>query len=235
MFSERKITNIAKITISGYLFLLTLLTGSCSSSEEPNPNAKLPSNTNNSNTKKVDQQISLFDGRFSFVLPDGFKLLPVAEIKREMADNAPRNNIFSNANQTAYIKIDFGEVPLEPDQLPEVKNFVERLHKNYSSWINSEIIDLNGRQWFYFEWEKLPVPNTLVAPVPFEEDDENSNVNKKNKAEVEDEKPVYYREYTTSLSNQKLSIVFEVDSGEYPQLKEAFNKSIQTIQIKDNK
>ena len=223
MLIDRKITKIIKTAAPVYLCLLIFFAGSCSTAKAPNTNTELSANTQNSNTQKSEQRTSLFDGRFSFVLPDGFKLLPPAQIKRKMADNASRDNIFSNESQTAYIRISFGEPPLKPEDLPEVKRFAEGMQRNLFPWITSEIIEMNGRKWFYFEWEKpgddgskLQVPRadgTIPESVP--------------------EKPVHYREYRTSLNEQMLQIIFEADAGEYQQIKEAFNKSIQTIQIKD--
>lgn len=225
MLINRKITKIIKAAVPVYLYLLIFFAGSCSTAKAPNTNAGLSANTQNSNAQKSDKRISLFDDRVSFIPPDGFKPLPAAQVKRKMADNESRDNIFSNESQTAYIKINFGEVLLKPSMLPEVKKFVEGMHRNYSGWITSEIIEISGRQWFHFEWEKPAADGTLVAPPVAPDGAEES--------EIVDEKPVRYREYTTSLNEQKLSIIFESDAPEYQQIKEAFNKSIQTIQIKD--
>ena len=239
MFNERKIKNVVKAAIPVYLCLLMFLTGSCSTAPASNPNAALSSNNNNSNAGKAEQRVSLFDNRVSFALPAGFKHLPAAEIKRELPDNAARDNIYSNADQTAYISSNLDrDMPFETAQLSEMKGFVERLHKNYSGWKTSEIIELNGRQWFHFEYEK-PVASELgklVAPVETDEPDPNSNVNavkEKKKPEVKNDKPIYFRSYTTSLSGQMFTITFEADADKYPQVKEAFNETIKTIRLKD--
>lgn len=210
--------NSAKITIAFYLFLLIFLTGSCSSSA-----ALSASNNSNSNTQKTDKRISLFDNRVSFVPPDGFKPVKIEEVKKKLADNDAPKNIFANENQSAYITIYFGDFDLEDNQLNDTKKFVEGTHRNFSSWKTSEIIELNGKQWFHFEWEKPAADKNLVAPVAPDEE---------KKPEVE-EKPIYYREYTTSLNKKNLRFVFEAATKDYPQIKEAFNKSIQTIQVKE--
>ena len=109
------------------------------------------------------------------------------------------------------------------EKLEEVKQFVERTHRNYSSWKTSEIVEMNGRKWFHFEWEK-PKPSDLELLVPFPEDGKPT--------ETPDATQHHYQEYTTSFRDKLLRFVFEADVKEYPQLKDTFLKSIQTIQIK---
>jgi len=225
MTKNRRTKNITKESVSIYLFLLILFAGSCSATKELNTNNALAS----ANTNKTDKQISLFEGRVTFTPPDGFKSVQPDKLKRKSAENDSPKNIYTNENQSAAIKIYFGDVDLEPRQLKDTKEFVEKTHQKYSKWITSEIIEMNGRQWFHFEWETPAKDNTLVELVAPEEDKPAGNT----KSEVKDEKPNYYREYTTSLNKKNLRFVFESDTKEYPQIKEAFNKSIKTIQVKD--
>jgi len=215
--------NSTKIKVVFYLFLLICLTGNCSVNKELNTNAAL--SASNTNTSKTDKRVLLLDGQISFVPPDGFKAIQIGQLKRKGAENDSPKNIFSNESQSAYIKIYFGEVDLEPNQLKDTKEFVEKTHQKFSKWITSEIIEMNSRQWFHFEWETPSENADLVAPAPIEED---------SKPETKDEKkPVHYREYTTSLNKKNLRFVFESDAKEYPQIKDTFNKSIQTIQVKE--
>ncbi len=225
MSKNRRTKNIAKATVSIYLFLLILFAGSCSATNELNSNNAIAS----ANTNKNDKQISLFDGRVSFTPPDGFKSIQPEKLKRKGADNDSPKNIYTNESQSASIKIYFGDIDLEADQLTATKEFVEKTHQKFSKWITSEIIEMNGRQWFHFEWETPAKDTTLVELVAPEEDTSDGNT----KSEVNEEKPIHYREYTTSLNKKNLRFVFETDAKQYPQIKDAFDKSIRTIQVKD--
>lgn len=220
MTKNRKTKNITKASVSIYIFLLILFAGSCSATKELNTNNALAS----ANTNKNDKQISLFDGRVTFTPPDGFKSIQPDKLKRKSAENDSPKNIYTNESQSASIKIYFGDVELEANQLKETKEFVEKTHQKFSKWITSEIIEMNSRQWFHFEWETPAKDTTLVAPLS-PEDEKNE--------EVKEEKPVHYREYTTSLNKKNLRFVFESDAKDYPQIKDAFDKSIRTIQAKD--
>lgn len=177
------------------------------------------------NPAETDRRISLFDGRVSFIPPDGFKPVKQEQLKMKLAENDPPKHIFANESQSAVVMIYAGDHDLEPHQLIEIKRFVEGMHRNYSGWITSEIIEMNGRQWFHFDSEDPVIDGPLATLVAPTEDGAEP--------EVLEEKRKRHRAYTTVFNGKNLGFAFESEIDEYPQFKDAFNKSIQTIQVRD--
>jgi hypothetical protein len=174
------------------------------------------------NEIKTSVPISLFDDQVSFVPPADFKALTIDKLKKKLPENDLPGHIFSNSEQTGLVLVYILELDDKPIDFGEVKNFVEKTHRNYSGWITSEITEINGKQWFHFDW-KEPEKNDseLVSPVPPE-----------GEAPTFDNIPSHYQEYTTALGNKLLRFVFEADVKEYEHFKNAFTESSRTIQIK---
>lgn len=170
-----------------------------------------------------DKRISLFYNRVSFVPPAGLKQLASKQVTAKFSNDEGIRYVFANGSGKGKVLIYVADIDMKPEQLSEVKGFVERMHRDYSGWVASEMVTINGRQWFHFEWKK-PVLDDLALLAP--------PANHGEPAEVRDNRPLYYNEFTTSFNGKPLRFVFESLVNEYPQVKEAFMKSAQTIHIK---
>ena len=207
MLNSRKI--LLKFVTTLYLFALLVSAAGCSTD----------------NSAESSEQIMLFDNRVSFVPPDGFKLMKEEQLKKKLPEYNPPRHIFANQSQSAFVLIFVNEeIEFEPGYLVEKKGFDERNNIKVPGSITSEIIKMNGRQWFHFEWEISTPDDTLVAPVPRETDAA---------PEIWDEKTVRSRAYTTVFDRKLLSFVFQAKVKEYPQVKDIFSKSIRSIRVRD--
>lgn len=179
------------------------------------------------NAAKMDEQVSLLDGRISFVPPAGFKTSTKAQLNRKLPDNSNPLLILANADQTADITVNYDDdLALRSNQLPEVKKFTEGTFRAAGmQWLKSEIVEMNGRQWFHFEWEsRVSELSNLVAPP-----EPGSNKT----PETKEEKPAHYHEYSTVYDGKILSFAYVAQVKEHPQLKDDFMKSVQTIRLKE--
>jgi hypothetical protein len=75
---------------------------------------------------------------------------------------------FAQDDDALAVKIYLQEVPDDAD-LARIKGFVERTQGRYFPWITSEIVTVNGKQWFHYEWQKalsdeLEGPRRAAAP-----------------------------------------------------------------------
>lgn len=205
------------------LLMFSSFSNSCAAQKnDSSSQTAIKTNAESSNTP--DNRISLFDDQVSFVPPADFKILTIDQLNKKLPENDFPKHIFSNSDQTGLVLVYFGDLELKTEDLPEVKKFVEGTHRNYSGWIKSEIMEMNGNQWFYFEWEEPSKGDSeLVAPLLPEGETPTP---------IPDKSLSHYREYTTSLNNKLLRFVFQADVKKFPQLKDAFTESIRTIKTK---
>lgn len=221
MLKDRLLDLLAKFTAIVCLFTLVSYVTACSPAEEADKNAVAPANLTHS-----DKRVSLFEDKVSFIPPAKFAVLKTGKLKKKLAENDSPQYIFANPKQTGLVLVYYNEaIELKPEKLEEVKRFVEGIHRNYSNWLTSQIVEANGRKWFQFEWE-TPKKSELELLAPEPEDN-------KSKMKTQDEKQIHYYEYTTSFDNKLLRFVFEADADEYSKLKAGLMKSAQTIQIKN--
>jgi hypothetical protein len=173
------------------------------------------------------ERISFFEGGVSFIPPVGFKPVTKEQLKRKLAVNANPLLIYANADQTGSITVECDEgMNFKPEHLIEIKKFTERLHRDYSGWITSEIVEMNERQWFHFEWKKpemSELDKLVVPPLPKGEDT----------PQPQDETPAHYHGYSTIYKGKLLSFNFDAHVKHYPQLRDDYIKSIKSVRIKD--
>lgn len=224
ILSYKKLNLFFTFIAAANLFLFLSFSSSCASQKnDSSPQAANTIAAENPNTP--DSRVSLIDDQVSFVPPADFKVLTADRLNKKLPDNDFPKHIFSNSDQTGLVFVYFDDVDLKPEDLPEVKKFVEGNHRNYSNWITSEITEMNGNKWFHFEWEEPSMGDSaLVAPVP--PDGETP-------VPLPDRSLSHYREYATSLNNKLLRFVFQADVKKFSQLKDVFTESIKTIKIKN--
>ena len=167
--------------------------------------------------------VSLFEGRVTFEPPPGLVQLTPRQMKRVVGSQADLRFAFSNKGGTEQVLVYVPDVYAGEDELATIKGFVERLHKDYSGWITSELITMNERKWFHFEWQKPPESelSSLVAPAGIKE-----------RAKPVKTEARFFDEYTTYFANHPLRFVFQSTSDGGSQVKDAFAKSSATISVR---
>lgn len=173
-----------------------------------------------------DKRISILANQVSFVPPADFKTSTKKQLKRNLADNANPVLILANADQTGSITVELDdEMNFQSKQLAEVKKFTEGIHRNYSGWITSEIVEKNGRQWFHFEYVTPETDELAKLVAPPEKG--------KKPQKTPYGTPYRYHTYSTVFKGKLLSFGFVSHARNYSQLKDGYLKSIKSIQVKD--
>ena len=177
-------------------------------------------------TNNVDARTKvLYDGNVTFSLPDGLEPVALSVVRPGVEPNeGDQTHAFANSGNTVQVIVNLSNVPAKPEDLDEVKHFVEGLHKSYSQWEISEITEINGRRWFHFEWQKPP-PVDLVEPPPLD-DGAPTPV-------PTDKRPFHYSEYSTSAGGKLLQFSFCALPEEYQKNKESFAAAVRSIKIKN--
>jgi hypothetical protein len=167
------------------------------------------SNTNAAPSANPDEgRVLLGDGRVSFIPPANLKPLTrdqIASSKYSKTD--PPAHVFANDRQTVSVAVGFSSMELAPDQLAEYQESMERLLSRMIpeiQWVAREVVVINGRKWVHLE----------VASEAADAD-------------------LHNHQYTTSFDKHTLVFGFNSTVKEYPQLKDSFLKSAQTIRVKD--
>lgn len=153
-------------------------------------------------------RVKLGDSRVSFVPPPALKQLTKEQIAAsKFSKGKPPDYLFANESQSVTIGVVFNFIPLTPDQLQEYKDANHRLLTmaiEDVEFLAEEIVTINGRQWVHFE-VKSDVPDL----------------------------DLHNHQYTTSFEGGALVLGFNSTAKEYPQLKDAYLKSAQSIMVKD--
>ncbi len=217
--------SVSRFIEGSFLTVFCLFSMCCVTTDENPPFPKENKMEISEDSTNPGSRILVFDDQVSFELPKDFKALPQEKLKKTLSDDSFRKHIFSNADQTGLVFIYLEDFELKPEDLPEVKNFVDGLNRNDSSRIISEMTEINGNKWFHFEWEdaKNVEIEELVAPVPPEGEVA---------APTPERTHSHVHEYTTSFRNKLLRFVFEADVTSYPSIKDAFMKSSRTLKIR---
>jgi hypothetical protein len=166
------------------------------------------SNVNvSSTTSLADARVPLGDGRVSFIPPANLKPLTKDQIASSKFSKMGTQHVFANDSQTVSVVITFLSMDLVPELLPEYKESMERLLSSAIpdvQWVAREIVVINGRKWVHLE---------VASEAP--------------------DADLHNHQYTTSLDGRALVFGFNSTVKEYPQVKDAFLRSAQTMQVKD--
>ncbi|MFL6373390.1 MAG: hypothetical protein ACJ73D_01865, partial [Pyrinomonadaceae bacterium] len=126
-----------------------------------------------------------------------------------------------------YVLVTYNDdLELAPADLARVKGLTERTQHDLLPWITSEIVEMNGRQWWNFETED-PVPSELGSLVVPDEP------GKAKAAPTPKQERMHRNAYSTIFKNKLLAFTFESSIANSQRLKDSFGKSIQSIQIKN--
>lgn len=214
---------VIKFIVTAGLLIFCSFSNGCEKSSNKASASDETIKAGSESSPEPENPMSLFDDQVSFVPPVNFKALPIDKLKEKMPENGIPGYVFSNSEQTGLVLVYLDELDGNPLDITEVKNFVEKAHQSYSSWITSEITEINGNQWFYFEWKEPEKDDSqLVAPVPPEGE---------TPVPTPDSSSSHYKEFATSIGNKLLRFVFKADVKEFDQFKNAFTESSRTIKI----
>ena len=165
-------------------------------------------NVSSSSPTADEGRIKLGDGRVSFIPLAVLKQLTKEQIAAsKFSKSKPPDYLFANESQTVTIGVVFNFIPLAPDQLEEYKDASHRLLTmaiEDVQFLAEEIVTINDRQWVHFE-VKSDVPDL----------------------------DLHNHQYATSFDGGALVFGFNSTSKEYPQFKDAFLKSAQSIIVKE--
>ena len=203
------------------IFVQLWLAAGCSSTGGPK-NA-LPAADND----KHDGRVTLFDPALSFIPPAGFKPIDANELKISLADNEEPRNIFADADQTGWVIVTYqDDLDVEPADLVKAKAFTERTQRGLADWITSEMVEMNGRQWWHFETEDpvLSKSETLVPP---------PGAGKAKASPAPQEERMHRNAYSTIFKIKLLAFTFQSSVDNYKGLKDSFTQSLQSVQIKE--
>src|SRR6266496_1877793 len=191
-----------------FMFITLALTA-CTASSNINSNNSSNSNTNVAlTTGQADGRVPLGDGRVSFVPPANLKPLTKDQIaSSKYSKTDPPRHVFANDSQTVSVAITFLSMDLAPEQFSDYKESMERLLSRAIpdvQWVAREFVVINGRKWVHLE---------VASEAP--------------------DADLHNHQYTTSFDGRALVFGFNSTVEEYPQVKDAFLRSAQTIRVKD--
>ena len=222
MLKGKKMKLSIQLIASVYLCTLLSFVMACTSAGRADKNTM----TVSAQAINQDKQISFFDNQVSFIPPAGFKTLNKKQLKRDSPDNANPGLILSNADQTGSITFEIDDgMQFQPTQLAEVKKFTEGIHRNYSGWITSEVVEINGKQWYHFEYVTPETDELAKLVAPPEKGEKPQR--------TPDDTSYHYHTYSTVFNGKLLSFGFDARVEHYSRLKDDYIKSIKSIQIKD--
>jgi hypothetical protein len=195
---------------------LTFNLSSCASRSKPSNQLANPASPTaaqsaepsiNAFTATIDEpgRIYLANRRLSFLPPDGFVPMPVAEIaKKYPADNQPLQ-VFTNGDRTATIAITLTQQPLTLSQLPELQGLMSKhLEKTVPGlkWIRKDLLAINGGSWLNMEGTSQDKAGKLHSDM-----------------------------YFTSFQERMIGVNFSAEAGSFSGLKKSFQKSRDSIQV----
>jgi hypothetical protein len=153
-------------------------------------------------------RVALGDGRVSFIPPENLKQLTKEQIAAsKFSKGKPPDYVFANDSQSVTVGVVLNFIPLKPDEL---EDYVYANHRLLSmaiedvQFLTEEVVTINGRKWVHFE---------VMSEVP--------------------DIALHNHQYTTSFNSGALVIGFNSTPQEYPQFKDAFLKSAQSIEVKE--
>lgn len=155
----------------------------------------------------ANERVALVDGRVSFIPPAGFKQLSKEEIAQKYFRGNPPQYVFANETLTTTVAVTFSNAKVSPEQLPEYKEAMEAMLPRLIpglQWLKREIVELSGRKWFHLEMTSHAIDTDIHNHL-----------------------------YSTSFDGRALIFGFNSTVKEYPKMKEALEKSVQTIKLSD--
>lgn len=155
----------------------------------------------------ANERITLGDGRVSFIPPAGFKQLTKEEIAQKYFRGNPPQYVFANDTLTTTVAVTFSNAKVSPEQLSEYKEAMEAMLPRMIpglQWLTREIVELSERKWFHLEMTSHAIDTDIHNHL-----------------------------YSTSFDGKALIFGFNSTVKEYPKMKKALAKSVQSIKLSD--
>lgn len=155
----------------------------------------------------ANERVALGDGRVSFIPPAGFKQLVKEEIAKKYFRGNPPQYAFANETLSTSVAITFSSTNLSPEQLPEYKDAMETMLPRLIpglQWLKREFVEMTGRKWLHLEMTSHAIDTDIHNHI-----------------------------YSTSFNGKALIFGFNSTVKEYPKMKEALEKSVQTIKLNE--
>ncbi|HEX7297302.1 MAG TPA: hypothetical protein VF251_16240, partial [Pyrinomonadaceae bacterium] len=144
----------------------------------------------------------------SFIPPPNLKQLTKEQIAAtKFSKNKPPDYLFANDSQTVTVGVVFNFIDLKPE---EVEDYLYANHRLLSmaipdvQFLAEEIVTINNRKWAHVE---------VMSEVP--------------------DVDLHNHQYTTSFNGGALVFGFNSTVKEYDQYKDAFQKSAQSLEVKE--
>ena len=153
------------------------------------------------------ERVKLGDGRVSFIPPAGFKQLTKEEIAKKYLRGNPPQYVFGNQSLSVNVAVTFSNARVSPEQLPEYKEAMEEMLPRLIpglQWLTRDLIDVEGRKWFHLEMTSYAIDTDIHNHL-----------------------------YSTSFDGKALIFGFNSTVKEYPQMKEALEKSFRSIKLNE--
>lgn len=155
----------------------------------------------------ANERVALGDGRVSFIPPAGFKQLTKEEIGQKYFRGNPPHYVFANETLSTTVAVTFSNSKVSPEQLQEYKDAMEAALPRLTpglQWVTREFVEIGGRKWFHFEMTSYAIDTDIHNHL-----------------------------YSTSFDGKALIFGFNSTVKEYPKMKEALEKSVQSIKLSE--
>lgn len=124
------------------------------SSPQPQAPTDLPSPSTANPLPAEERRIYLAENRVSFLPPVGFTAMTPEEIALKFPNTNPPQQVYANAGGTVAIAVTLSDVPLTPEQLPELKQVMESSLEQAQpelEWLERGFLEINGVRWLKLE------------------------------------------------------------------------------------
>ncbi len=104
---------------------------------------------------KAEGRVYLVDNQISFVPPQGFTAMSAAEISTKFPGSVPPQHAYGNVPRSVSIGVNFSDIDLAPEQLPEVRQFLESFLEESVpgfKWVARDYETMGGSRWIKLEF-----------------------------------------------------------------------------------
>ena len=153
------------------------------------------------------KEVSLYDRKFVFDLPDGFVLMSDEEVDMKYPfGNTPDNAYFDKKTTTSIVVTVSRKSQLAAEELPEFKDFMAGVLGAaipQVEWLYNGYTEINGVKWIKFEMTSSAIDTDI-----------HNNV------------------LMTAFNGNPLLLNFNSTKEAYPSMKKVLEKSMSSIQLK---
>ena len=101
------------------------------------------------------ERVYLAERQISFVLPDGFTAMSSEEINLKFPGSMPPQFAYGNDRRNVSIGVSLSDIDLAPEQLPEVRQFLESFLEESVpgfDWVSRDYENIGGSRWIKLEF-----------------------------------------------------------------------------------